>query len=177
MSHFGGCAVLFIKDTFFPDVEVKSIYRHSRSGWRRYHVARFLSLTTAQRPKILHSDASPYQQQFCHKAWHRKTTNPCNSRCVLEDDVDVVAGDFTTPMVSVSLKRLLPTMPPGPKPLWCPGAVPGTWVDVCGCLKPLDSDERWKHTSTWCPFHSSRSSRHPPDRSELPLLGMTPGFC
>ena len=28
--------------------------------------------------------------------------------------------------------------------MWCPGAVPGEWADVCGFLKPLDSFERWK---------------------------------
>ena len=28
VTHCGGCAVLFKKDTFFPDVEVKSIYLH-----------------------------------------------------------------------------------------------------------------------------------------------------
>ena len=28
MTHYGGCAVLVNKDTFFPDVKVKSIYFH-----------------------------------------------------------------------------------------------------------------------------------------------------
>ena len=28
VTHHGGCAVLFNKDTFFPDVKVKSIYLH-----------------------------------------------------------------------------------------------------------------------------------------------------
>ena len=28
VTHYGGCAVFFNKDTFFPDVEVKSIYLH-----------------------------------------------------------------------------------------------------------------------------------------------------
>ena len=28
VTHFGGCAVFFNKDTFFPDVKVKSIYLH-----------------------------------------------------------------------------------------------------------------------------------------------------
>ena len=28
VAHYGGCAVLFNKDTFFPDVKVKSIYLH-----------------------------------------------------------------------------------------------------------------------------------------------------
>ena len=28
VTHHGGCAVLFNKDTFYPDIEVKSIYLH-----------------------------------------------------------------------------------------------------------------------------------------------------
>ena len=28
VTHFGGCAVLFNKDIFFPDVKVTSIYLH-----------------------------------------------------------------------------------------------------------------------------------------------------
>ena len=28
VTHYGGCAVLFNEDTFFPDVKVKSIYLH-----------------------------------------------------------------------------------------------------------------------------------------------------
>ena len=28
VTYYGGCAVLFDKETFFPDVEVKSIYLH-----------------------------------------------------------------------------------------------------------------------------------------------------
>ena len=28
VSHYGGCAVFFNKDTFYPDVEVKPIYLH-----------------------------------------------------------------------------------------------------------------------------------------------------
>ena len=35
-------------------------------------------------------------------------------------------------------------MPPGPTPLWSPGAVPGSWSDVCRFLKPPDSNERWR---------------------------------
>ena len=37
----------------------------------------------------------------------------------------------------------LPT-PPGPTPLWGPGAVPGNWADVCGFLTPPESDRYWK---------------------------------
>ena len=75
---------------------------------------------------------------------------------MLEEHVDVVAGDFNgaawrrdTSADSISIIEeafadcALP-MPPGPTPLWGPGAVPGTWADVCGFLNPPDSDERWR---------------------------------
>ena len=63
---------------------------------------------------------------------------------MLEEHVDVVAGGFNgaawrrdTSANSISNMEeafadcALP-MPPGPTPLWGPGAVPGTWADVCG---------------------------------------------
>ena len=34
--------------------------------------------------------------------------------------------------------------PPGPTPLCGPGSVPGCWADVCGILKPAESDRYWK---------------------------------
>ena len=34
--------------------------------------------------------------------------------------------------------------PPGPPPLWGPGSIPNNWADVCGFLKPPDSDRYWK---------------------------------
>ena len=37
----------------------------------------------------------------------------------------------------------LPT-PPGYTPLWGPGSIPDLWTDVCGFLKPADSDRYWK---------------------------------
>ena len=46
-------------------------------------------------------------------------------------------------------------MPPGPTPLWGPGAVPGKWADVGGFLKPPDSDGRWK-----VPQHGAFSTPH-----------------
>ena len=68
---------------------------------------------------------------------------------LLDEKVDLVAGDFRTTCASALsiLEKAfvdfdLP-MPPNPTPLWGPGAVPGTWSDVCGFIKPPDSNERW----------------------------------
>ena len=67
----------------------------------------------------------------------------------LDEKVDLVAGDFRTTCASALsiLEKAfvdfdLP-MPPNPTPSWGPGAVPGTWSDVCGFIKPPDSNERW----------------------------------
>ena len=35
-------------------------------------------------------------------------------------------------------------VPLGASPMWRPGCVPGEWSDVCGFLKPPDSDRYWK---------------------------------
>ena len=55
------------------------------------------------------------------------------------------------PAPSEPLKKSSPTdliLPPGPTPLFGPGVVPGTWSDVCGFIKPPDSNERWKVRQT-----------------------------
>ena len=75
---------------------------------------------------------------------------------MLKEHVDLVAGDFNgaawrrkTNNGDLSIIKEtfadsdLP-MPPGPTPLWGPAAVPGTWSDVCGILKPPDCNDRWR---------------------------------
>ena len=65
-----------------------------------------------------------------------------------DDQVDLVAGDFngvahrrtTNANISIIEEAFadcdLP-MPHGPTPLWGPGAVPGTWSNVCGFFSSL----------------------------------------
>ena len=69
--------------------------------------------------------------------------------------IDLVAGDFNrtawrcsnrdniSTIDEASADCALPT-PPGPTPLWGPGSIPNNWADVCGFLKPPDSDRYWK---------------------------------
>ena len=65
VTHYGGCAMLFNNDTFFPDVKVKSIYLHeTRRDGRRfrlgftgacYHVLLFVdNLSAAKKTLITH---------------------------------------------------------------------------------------------------------------------------
>ena len=35
-------------------------------------------------------------------------------------------------------------MPPGPTPLWSPGAIPGECADECGFIVPPNSHDLWK---------------------------------
>ena len=75
---------------------------------------------------------------------------------MLDEKVDLVAGDFngaawrrTTSASTLSIIEEafadcdLP-LPPGPTPLWGPGAVLDQWADDCGFLNFADSDGKWK---------------------------------
>ena len=67
VTHYGGCVVLFNKDTSFPDVKVKSIYLHDirrvvpdkvmegDSGWVLH------ASLASQRPKNFHSSVVAHQ--------------------------------------------------------------------------------------------------------------------
>ena len=69
--------------------------------------------------------------------------------------VDLVAGDFNGTAWRCSNRDNISTIdeafpdcalptPLGPTPLWWPGSIPNNWADVCGFLKPPDSDRYWK---------------------------------
>ena len=38
VTHFAGCAILFNKDTFYPDISVKSIYLHDTRRCEQDHL-------------------------------------------------------------------------------------------------------------------------------------------
>ena len=110
---------------------------------------------------------------------------------MLDEKVDLVAGDFngaawrratSANILSIIEEAFVDCdllLPPGSTPLWVPGAVPGTWSDVCGFIKPPDSNERWRvrqHGAFL--FHHLISLGIKQDRSELPPRGMAPlGSC
>ena len=73
---------------------------------------------------------------------------------MLDEHVDLVAGDFNGAAWRCSNRNNISTIdafadcalptPPGSTPFWEPGSVPGGWSDVCGFLKPPESDRHWK---------------------------------
>ena len=125
VSHYGGCAVLSNKDTFFSDVKVQSIYLHdwkeTRAGCCRacYHVPLFAhnssmikrschyTLTTFTPRNVAQERSSSLQfVQLCLKkmwTWLLVTSM-------------VLHGDATTATI-FSIK-------------WRPRSIPGNWADV-----------------------------------------------
>ena len=92
-AHYGGCAVLLNKDTFFADVKVKSTYLHDTrrelpdevmggdSGWvftGRASTCLF-SLTISQRPKNIHSSVVAHHYHSRQETWHWKEAYPYDS--------------------------------------------------------------------------------------------------
>ena len=89
VTHCGGCAILFNKDTFFPDIKVTSVYlhdlRHSqpdgdrRRNWMgdtRCHFKSIFSRAATWWQIVLHCDVVAHQQQVCQKAWNREEASP-----------------------------------------------------------------------------------------------------
>ena len=167
VTHYGGCAVLFNKDTFFPDVMVKSIYLHDikralpekvfdgDTGWVLQGV---LSRTSFRRqppsgPKSFTVMSLHINNSCAKKRGIGKKLILTIRAVMLDEKVDLVAGDFNRAawrrdnsnnisIIEEAFADCALPMPPGPAPLWGPGAVPGKWADVCGFLKPPDSDGR-----------------------------------
>ena len=77
---------------------------------------------------------------------------------MMEEHVDMVAGDFNgaawrrpcrserrlTSIIEEAFAYSNLPVPPGPTPLWGPGGVPGEWADVCGFVKPPESQNEWQ---------------------------------
>ena len=96
------------------------------------------SSATAQWPTIFHGHFSAFQQQLRQKAWNREEASPSSLSAPLSR-MDLVAGDFNgaawrqshgnNPQATSILEEAFADtdfpMPPGPTPLWSPGAVPG----------------------------------------------------
>ena len=83
ITHYGGCAILFSKNTFYSDIDVKSIYLHDtrrvlpdrvEEGCQGWVMQGVLSRATFRRlplnSKGLHNVMSTHQQCFCQETWN-----------------------------------------------------------------------------------------------------------
>ena len=166
VTRYGGFAVLL---GHLPDVKVKSIYVHDirrvlpdkvvegDSGWVLQGV---LSRASFRRQppsgqKTFTVLTLHLSNIYAKKRAIGKKLILTIGAVMLDEKVDLVAGDFkgaawrrdnsnNISIIEEAFADCALPMPPGPTPLWGPGAIPGEWADVCGFLKPPDSDGQWK---------------------------------
>ena len=127
---------------------------------------------------------SPHISNICAKSIAKKLILTIRA-IMIGQHVDLVAGDFNGTAWRCSNRNNISTVdeafadcalptPPGPTPLWGPESIPNNWADVCGFLKPPDSDRYWKvriHGAFSTPHQNSGLS---PNRSKLPPRDMVP---
>ena len=168
VTHYGGCAALFNKDTFYPNIDVKSIYLHDirrdlpdqvmerEQGWVMQGV---LSRATFRRPPVSGQETFTVLSLHLNNIYAKKRGIAKKliltiRATMIGQQIDVVAGDFNGTAWRCSNRDNISTIdeafancalptPPGPTPLWGPGSIPNDWADVCGFLKPPGSDRYW----------------------------------
>ena len=169
VTHYAGCAILFNKDTFHANVDVKSIYLHDtrrdlpaqvmegEQGWVLQGV---LSRAIFRRPPVSGQKyftvlSLHISNVYAKKKGIAKKLILTLRAIMLSQEVDLVAGDFNgtawrhrgkdnlSTIDEAFMDSILPT-PPGPTLLWGPGSIPDIWADVCGFLKPPGSQRFWK---------------------------------
>ena len=169
VTHYAGRAVLFNKDTFFPNIDVKSIYlqdtrrdlpdqvMEGEQGWVMQGV---LSRDSFRRSPV--SGQKFFTVLSLHISnIHAKKKGIAKKliltlrAIMISQEGDLVAGDFNGTAWRCRTRNNLSTIeeaftdcvlptPPGPPPLLGPGSIPDNWADVCGFLKPPGSQRCWK---------------------------------
>ena len=152
MTHYGGCAILFKKDTFYTNIDVKSIYLHDTrrdllemEGEQVHHFVVHHSAARRLTVLSLHESNIYIAKELI-----------LTIRAIMSGQlIHVVAGDFNGTAWRCSNRENISTIdeafadfalptPPGPTPLWGPVSIPNNWADACGFLKPPYSDRYWK---------------------------------
>ena len=171
VTHFAGCAVFFNKDTFYTNVDVKSIYLHDtrrvlhdhivegEHGWVLQGVVSRASFRRAAANGqtvftvlSLHINNVNAKKRGIAKKIIQAVRSLANSQ-----DIDLVAGNFNGAALRCRSRDNLSSIdeafadcalltPPGFPPLWCPRSIPNNWADVCGFLKllVLSASGRWR---------------------------------
>ena len=169
VTHHGRCRVLFNKDTFYHDVEVKSMYLHDTrrelpdkvmEGGQGWVLQEVLSRASFRRPPL------NGQKTFAVLSLHISSIYD-KKRCIakklfltirtilLAQHVDLVMGDFNgtawrcnnrnnISAIEEAFADCASPAPPGLTPLWGPRSIPGCWADVCRFLEPPEPDRYWK---------------------------------
>ena len=169
VTHYGGCAILFNKDTFYPNIDVKSIYLHDTrravpdqvmEGEQGWVVQGVFSRASFRRPPVSGQKyftvlSLHISNIYAKKKGIAKKLIFTLRAIMISQEVDSVAGDFDGTAWRCRSRNNLSTIdeaftdsalptPLGPTLLWGPGSIWVNWADVCGFLKPPGSDRSWK---------------------------------
>ena len=161
--------MLFNKDTFYPNIEVKSLYLHDirlglpdkvMEGDRGWVLQGVLSRASFLRQppsgqKTFTVLSLHISDIYAKKRGIGKKLILTIREVMLDEKVDLLAGDFNgaawrcdnrkkISIIEEAFADCALPMPSGPPPLWGPGSTPGKWADVSGFLKPPESDRHWK---------------------------------
>ena len=164
-------AILFNKDTFYTNIDVKSIYlldtrrdlpdqvMEGEQGWVFQGV---LSRSSFRRPPVSGQETFTVlslhiSHIYAKKRGIAKKLILTIRAIMISQQIDVVAGDFngTAWRCSNRNRNISSTLdeafadcafptPPGLTALWWPGSLPNNWADICGVLEPPGSDRCWK---------------------------------
>ena len=169
VTHHAGCAILFSKDTFYSNVDVKSIYLYDtrrdlpnqvvegEQGWVLQGV---LSRASFRRSPVSGQKYFTVLSLHISNIYDKKKGIAKKliltlRAIMISQEVDLVAGDFNGTAWRYRSKDNFSTIdeaftdcalltPPGSPPLWGHGSIPDNWADVCGFLKPPGSHRFWK---------------------------------
>ena len=169
VTHYAVCATLFNKDTFYPNIDVKSIYLHDtrralpdqvmegEQGWVMQGV---LSRASFRRPPVSGQVTFTVLSLHVNNIYAKKRGIAKKliltiRAIMISQQVDLVAGDFNGTAWRCRSRNNINTIdeaftdcalrtPPGHTPLWGPGSISNNWADVCGFLKPPGSDRYWE---------------------------------
>ena len=169
MTHYAVCAILFNKDTVYPNIDVESKNLHDTTrdlpaqvieGEQGWVIQGVLSRAIFRR--------QPVSGQKCFTVLSLHTSNIYAKKkgiakkliltlraFLISQEVDLVAGDFNgtawrhrgkdnlSTIDEAFMDSILPYAT-GPHTTVGPGSIPDIWADVCGFLKPPGSQLFWK---------------------------------
>ena len=144
-----------------------------------------MSSTSTQRPQNFCSSVSAHSQYLPKKTGIAKKVILAVRAIMIGQHVDLVAGDFNGTAWRCSNRDNISTVdeafadcalptPAGPTTLWGPGSIPNNWDDVCGFLKPPDSDRYWKVRMNGAFSIPRKNSRPASNRSKLSPRDIAP---
>ena len=102
VTHCAGCAILFNKDTFYPNIDVKSIYLHDTrrdfpdqvlEGERGWFMQGVLSRASFRRSPVSGQKSCTVLSLHFSKVYAKKLILTLRGTMISQED-DMVAGDF-----------------------------------------------------------------------------------